>query len=173
MSTAYLSPGQWRAGLTALADKWGQSSLMAKAELPVVGITVPTLVVLAAWLGIALGLPLAWNLAAVTILGLALVSPFMLRRMLSSTLIETDAIPFTARTNRVGDVLSYYAEADYEGLSGPMGNSLSDLSESQVELLIELLVHYQETGDLTQHQWAEAQAALDLLDEYLPESCDA
>lgn len=172
MSTAYLLPRQLRVGLTALADKWGQSSLMAKTELPVVGITAPTLVVLAAWLGIALGLPLTWNLAAVTILGLACVSPFMLRRMLSSTLIETDVIPFTARTNRAGDVLSYYAEADYEGLSGPMGNSLSDLTGPQLELMIELLDEYLEKADLGQTAWAETKSAIVLLDDRLAELDD-
>jgi hypothetical protein len=87
-------------GLTARADKWAQSSWMRKVELPVVAITAPILVVLVVWLGSAHGLPLALSQGLATTLALGLVTPFMLRVMLSSTRTETDEIPYTAQTNR-------------------------------------------------------------------------
>jgi hypothetical protein len=99
-------------GLTARADKWAQSSWMRKAELPVVAITAPTLVVLAAWLGSAQGLPLALSQGLAMILGLVLVTPFMLRVMLSSTRTETDEIPYTAQTNRAEDVSNSSEDLD-------------------------------------------------------------
>lgn len=159
---SWLQP--YRYALTARADRWGQSSWMAKAELPVVGITVPTLVVLAAWLGIALGLPLAWNLVAVTILGLVLVSPFMLRRMLSSTLIEIDGTHSTARTSRAAVVPSYSGAPDYEGWYGPMVNFNSD----ELDFLSELVgLYLEENDDLSQREWGFAKGIQDKLEEAL------
>lgn len=172
MLTDYLSPQQWRRVGTALDDKLVRSSWMQSTELLGVGITAPILVVLAVLLGSALGLPLGWSQVLATILGLVPVTLYMRRATLCSTQTETDATLFIAQTNPAEAVPSFFEGQDYEGLSGQMANLLSDLTESQVELLIELLVHYQETGDLTQHQWAESQAALDILDEYLPESSD-
>jgi len=173
MNTACLSPRQWHRGLTVLADKLAQSSWMKSTELPVVGIMAPLLVVTVAWLGSAQGLSLVSSQGLATILGLALVSPYMLKLMLSSIQTGTDVILSTAQMNPAEDVSNSSGVPDLQGWFGPMANSISDLSESQLELLIELLVHYQETGTLTQHQWAEAQATLDTLDEYLPESSDA
>lgn len=145
---------------------------MKNTEFLVVAITAPTAVVLVVLLGSALGLNPMLSQGLATILGLALATPYMLKAMLSSTLIEIDDIPFTARTNRAGDVLSYYAEADYEGLSGPMGNSLSDLTGPQLELMIELLDEYLEKADLGQTAWAETKSAIVLLDDRLAELDD-
>lgn len=42
------------------------------------------------------------------------------------------------------------------------------LSAAQIDLLIRLVEEYQEkTDDLSQREWAEAQATLDVLDEML------
>lgn len=164
MNTDYLSREWWRVELTALADRLGQSSLMAKAELPVVGITVPTLMVLAAWLGSALALPLPWTLGAVTILGLGLVSPFMLRRMLSSTLIEIDETPYTARMNPAEDVLNFFADQDYEGWSGLMASFNSE----ELEFLSDLVGAYLEGNDDLNHtEFGFAKSVLDKIDEEL------
>lgn len=150
--------------LTARADRWGQSLWMAKVELPVVGITVPTLVVLVAWLDSVLGLPLMWNLAVVTILGLVLVSPFMLRRMLSSTLIENDDTRSTAPMNPAEDVLNFFADQDYEGWSGLMANLTSD----ELEFLSELVGAYLEDNDDLNHtEFGFAKSLLDKIDEEL------
>lgn len=158
-------------GLTALDAKLARSSWIKTIELPVVGITVPGLVVLAAWLGIALGLPLLWNLAAVTILGLVLVSPFMLREMRFSTPTESAGTLFIAPTSLVAGASNSYEDQDYEGWFGPMENStsLNDLSTSQLELISELLASYQDGGDLTQPEWAEVQSALEIVDNRLEE----
>lgn len=159
---SWLQP--YQLALTARAEKWGQSSSMAKAELPVVGITVPTLVVLAAWLGNAQGLPPAWNLGAVTILGLGLVSPFMLRRMLSSTLIEIDETPYTAPMSPAEGVLNFFADQDYEGWSGLMANLTSD----ELEFLSELVGAYLEDNDDLNHtEFGFAKELLDKIDEEL------
>lgn len=164
MHTVLVSPKQWPHALTALADEWGQSSLMEKAEFPVVGITVPILVVLAAWQGNVHGLPPVLNLGLAMILGLALVSPFMLRRMLSSTLIEIDGTRSTAPTSRVTAAPGYYAEVDYEGLSGQMVN----LSSDELEFLTELVDGYfEKADDLSQREWGFAKGVQDKLEEAL------
>ena len=155
---------RWLPALTARADRWGQSSWMAKAEFLVVAITAPTLGVLAVSLGSALGLPLLLNLAAATILGLVLVSPFMLRRMLSSTLIEIDETPYTARMNPAEDVLNFFADQDYEGWSGLMANLTSD----ELEFLSELVGEYLEGNDDLNHtEFGFAKGLLDKIDEAL------
>lgn len=164
MSTVLLSPKQWPHELTVLADKWGQSSSMAKAELPVVGITAPILVVLAAYLGNAQGLPPMLSQGLAMILGLALVSPFMLRRMLSYTLIEIDGTRSTAPMHRVMDVPGYYVEADYEGLSGQMVS----LSSDELEFLTELVDSYfEKADDMSQREWGFAKGVQDKLEEAL------
>lgn len=172
MSTASLLRRLSQLAATVADARWVRLYSTPTIELLAVGITVPILVVLAAWLGSALGLTLVWSQVAATTLGLALVTPSMLRAMLSSIPTETADTRSIAPTSLAEDASSFFVAQDYEGWSGLMANTLSDLTESQVELLIDLLVHYQEQGDLTQYQWGEAQAALDVLDEYLPESCD-
>lgn len=155
---------RWLPALTARADRWGQSSWMRKAELPVVAITAPILVVLAALLVSALGLPLLLSQVLATILGLVLVSPFMLRRMLSSTLIETDETRYTAQTNPAEDVLNFFAGQDYEGWSGLMANF--DLAE--LEFLSELVGEYLEgNDDLSHREYGFAKSLLEKIDEEL------
>lgn len=150
--------------LTARADRWGQSSWMAKAELPVVAITAPILMGLVVWLGSAHGLPLALSQGAATILGLVLVSPFMLRRMLSSTLIEIDDTRSTAPMNHAEDVLNFFADQDYEGWSGLMANLTSD----ELEFLSELVGAYLEDNDDLNHtEFGFAKSLLDKIDEEL------
>jgi hypothetical protein len=137
---------------------------MAKAELPVVGITVPILVVLAAWLGSVLALPLPWTLAAATILGLALVMPFMMRRMLSSTLIEIDATRFTAQMPPVTGASRSFADQDYEGWSGLMASFNSE----ELEFLSDLVGAYLEGNDDLNHtEFGFAKSVLDKIDEEL------
>lgn len=41
------------------------------------------------------------------------------------------------------------------------------LSETQIELMVKLLVDYQEIDDLSMKEWAEAQSILDILDGML------
>lgn len=162
MNTDCLSLARWRRGLTVLADKWGQSSSMAKAELPVVAITVPILVVLVVSLGIALGLPLLLTQVLATILALALVSPFMLRRMLSSTLIEIDGTPFTSLMNRVVVASNCCGEADYVGWYGQMVLLTSD----ELEFLSELVGSYLEDNDDLNHaEFGFAKGVLDKVEE--------
>jgi hypothetical protein len=137
---------------------------MAKAEFPVVGITVPILVVLAAWLGIVLGLPLTWILVAVTILGLVLVTPFMLRRMLSSTLIETDDTLSILRMNHVVVASNCCGEADYAGWYGQMVLLTSD----ELDFLADLVEKYfEDHDDLSQREWGFAKGVQDKLEEAL------
>lgn len=168
MSTVLSWQRRYRRVLTALAERLERSSWMAKAELLVVAITAPILVVLVAWLGSALGLPLVLILAVATTLGLALVLPFMLRATLSSTPTETVGTLFIAPTSLAEDALSFSEDQDYEGWFGLMANSTSeDLTPEQVELLINLLVEYQDKADLNQAEWAEAQSTLDWLDSLL------
>lgn len=155
---------RWRPELTVLADKWGQSLWMAKAELPVVGITVPTLAVLVVWLGSALALPLPWSLAAATILGLVLVFPFMLRVMLSSTPIGIDETRYTAPMSPAEDVSNSFEDQDYEGWSGQMANLTSD----ELEFLSELVGEYlEENDDLNHREFGFAKALLEKIEEEL------
>lgn len=155
---------RWLPVLTARAERWGQSSWMQKAELPVVAITAPILVVLAALLGSVLGLPLALSQVLATILALVLVSPFMLRRMLSSTLIETEEIRYTAPTNLAEDVLNFFADQDYEGWSGLMASFTSE----ELEFLSELVGAYLEGNDDLNHtEFGFAKSLLDKIDEEL------
>jgi hypothetical protein len=135
---------------------------MAKAEFPVVGITAPILVVLVAWMALAHGAPLGWSLVLATTLGLAHVSPFMLRGMLSSTLIETAGTRFTAQIVRVTDVSSYSGDPDYEGLSGQMENFTSD----ELDFLADLVEKYfEDHDDLSQPEWGFAKGIQDKIDE--------
>lgn len=162
MNTGYLSLVRWQRGLTALADRLGQSSLMAKAELPVVAITAPILVVLAVLLGSVLGLPLALSQGLATILALVLVSPFMLRRMLSSTLIEIDGTPSTSQMNHVVVASNCCGEADYVGWYGQMVLLTSD----ELEFLSELVGSYLEDNDDLNHaEFGFAKAVLDKVEE--------
>lgn len=162
MSTDLSWPQRSRLGLIARAERWGQSSSMQKAELPVVGITVPILVVLVAWLGSALALPLLWTLAAATILGLALVTPFMMRRMLSSTLIEIDGTLSTAPTHLATDVSKFSGDLDYEGWYGQMEN----LTSEELEFLSELVGEYLEDNDDLNHtEFGFAKSLLDKIEE--------
>lgn len=164
MSTGLFWQQRFQLALTARADRWGQSSWMLKAELPVVAITVPILMGLAVWLGSAHGLPLVLSQGAATILGLVLVSPFMLRRMLSSTLIETGDTRFTAPMNPAEDVLNFFADQDYEGWSGLMANLTSD----ELEFLSELVGAYLEDNDDLNHtEFGFAKSLLDKIDEEL------
>lgn len=171
MSMAYLSQRLYQLALTVADAKWVRSFSTPNGELLAVGITAPTLGVLAAWLGSALALPLGLSLALATILALAVVTPFMLRAMLFSTPTATDDTRSTAPTSPVLGAPKFSGTPDYEGWSGPMENStsLSDLTTSQLELISELLASYQEGGDLTQPEWAEVQAALDIVDNRLEE----
>jgi hypothetical protein len=137
-------------------------------ELLVVGITVPILVALVVWLGSVLAVSLTWTLVVATILGLACVMPYMLNRMRSSTPTVTDATPSIALTNLAQVASNFFAGPDYERSCGQMTNSVSDdLSPDQVELLITLLIEYQDKAGLNQKQWAEAQSTLDWLDALL------
>lgn len=150
-----------RAG-TALEGKLVQLSWMKTIELPVVGITVPILVGLVVLLGSALGLPLALSLAAATILGLALVTPFMLREMLFFTQIETEGILSTAPTNLAEDVSNFFAGQDYEGWSGQMENFTS----AELEFLSDLVGTYlEDEDDLSQREWGFAKGVLDKIEE--------
>lgn len=162
---------RFRRVLTACAGKWEQSYSIAKVELLVVGITVPTLGVLAVLLGDALGVSVLWSQAAATILGLVLVSPFMLRSMQYSTPRKSVDTLFIAPTLRAPDAKSSSVTQDYEGWSGQMENStsLSDLTGDQLELISELLATYQEVGDLNQLEWATVQSALEIVDARLEE----
>jgi len=164
MNTVYLSLQRWHRGLTALADRWAQSSWMKTTEFPVVAITAPILVVLAALLGSALGLPQPLSQGLATILGLVLVSPYMLRVMLSSTPTETDDTPCTSPMNHAEDVLNFFADQDYEGWSGLMANLTSD----ELEFLSELLGAYLEDNDDLNHtEFGFAKGLLDKIDEAL------
>lgn len=164
MNTVYLSLQRWHRGLTALADRLAQSSLMKTTELLAVAITAPTLVVLVVWVGSAHGLPAMFVQALATILALALVSPYMLRGMLSSTLTEVDDTPCTSQTPLATDVLSSYEDQDYEGWSGQMVN----LSSEQLEFLSELLGAYLEDNDDLNHtEFGFAKGLLDTIDEAL------
>lgn len=171
MSMAYLSRRLYQLALTVADAKWVRSFSTPTGELLAVGITAPTLGVLAAWLGSALALPLGWSLALATILALAVVTPFMLRAMLFSTPTETDDTRSTAPTSLAPGAPRFSGTPDSEGWFGQMENStsLNDLSVSQLELISELLASYQEGGDLTQPEWAEVQAALDIVDNRLEE----
>lgn len=155
--------------LTALEEELAQLSWMKTIELPVVGITAPTLVVLVVWLGSVLGAPLGLSLAVATILGLALVTPFMMREMQFFTPTDPVDTLCTAPTNPVTGVGSLFEAPDSEGWYGPMANSLSDLTAGQLELIGDLLGTYQETEDLTQVEWAEVQAAMDIVEIRLEE----
>lgn len=159
--------------LEAIADavRWVPSSWMPTIEFLVVAITAPILAALAAWLGIALGLPLLLSLAVAMILGLVLVSPFMLRSMQYSTPRKSVDTLFIAPTLRAPDAKSSSETQDYEGWSGQMENSpsLSDLTEDQLELISELLATYQEVGDLNQLEWATVESALEIVDARLGE----
>ncbi len=162
MSTVLSWPQQFRRGLTALAERLEQSSSIAKVELLVVAIMAPTLVVLAVWLGSALGVPPQWNRVAATILGLVLVSPFMMREMLSSTQIETAGTPSTVPTPRATVVSSYYEAPAFEGWSGPMANFNSD----ELEFLSDLVGTYlEDEDDLSQREWGFAKGVLDKIEE--------
>lgn len=148
-------------GVTALDVKLGQLSWMKTIELPVVGITVPILVVLVVWLGSALGLPLAWTLAAATILALALVTPFMLREMRFFTPTETVDTRSTAPTSPAEDVSNFFVAQDYEGLSGQM----ESLTSEELEFLSELVGSYlEDEDDLSQREWGFAKGVLDKIE---------
>lgn len=137
---------------------------MPKAELPVLGITVPTLVVLVAWLGIALGLPLLWTLVVATTLGLALAIPFMLNSMQIFSPTETDGTLFISPMNRVPDVSKFYAVPDYEGWYGLM----QSLTSEELEFLSELVGAYLEGNDDLNHtEFGFAKSLLDKIDEEL------
>lgn len=156
-------------GLTALEGKLVQLSWMQTIESPVVAITAPTLVVLVVWLGSALGLPLWLSLVAAMTLGLALVTPFMLRGMRFFTQTEADDTPSIAQMNLAGAVSSSYEARDFEGWYGPVANSLSDLTAGQLELIGDLLGEYQDKEDLTQVEWAEVQSAMEIVEIRLEE----
>lgn len=164
MSTGLSLPQRFLHGRTALAEKWEQSSSIAKAELPVVAITAPTLVVLVAWLGSALGVPLLWTQGAATILGLGLVLPFMMRVMRSSTLIETGGTPSIAPTLRATAVSSFYEAPASEGWYGQMVN----LTSEELEFLSERLGEYLEGNDDLNHaEFGFAKGLLDKIEEGL------
>jgi hypothetical protein len=137
---------------------------MRKAELPVVAITAPILVALAALLGNALGVDPMLSQVLATILGLVCVTPFMLRAMLSSIPTGADVIPYTALTNPAEDVANSSEEADYEGWYGQMVNLTSD----ELEFLSERLGEYLEDNDDLNHtEFGFAKALLDKIDEEL------
>lgn len=149
---------------TVLEGKLVQLSWMKTIEFPVVAITVPILVVLVALLGNVLALPLAWTLAVATILGLAVVLPFMLREMLFFTQIEAEGTLSTAPTSPAEDVLNFFAAQDYEGLSGQM----ESLTSNELEFLSELIGKYLEAeDDLSQREWGFAKGVLDKIEEAL------
>ena len=112
MSTDCTSQSRLVREAIALADKLAPLSSTGIRESLVVGIMAPSLVVLVAWLGNALGLPPVWNLVPATILGLVLVLPFMLRLMLCSTPTETGGIHSTSLTDPVPDVGSSSSTPD-------------------------------------------------------------
>jgi hypothetical protein len=150
--------------LTAFDEKLAQSSWMKKAEFLVVGITVPTLVVLAAWLGSALGASQKLSQGLAMILGLGLVYPFMQREMRCFTRIDADGILCTSPTPPATVVPSSYAEADYEGSCGQMANLGSD----ELDFLTELVEKYlEENDDLSQREWGFAKGVQDKLEEAL------
>lgn len=169
--TVWGSRGQRALEAIANAVRWVPLSWMPTIEFLVVAITAPILVVLAVLLGTALGLPLLLNLAVATILGLVLVSPFMLRSMQYSTPPRNVDTLFIAPTLLAPGVRSSSETQDYEGWSGQMENSpsLSDLTEDQLELISELLATYQEIGDLNQLEWATVEFALEIVDARLGE----
>lgn len=168
MSMAWVSQKLRVLGATVNADRWVPSSWITTTEFLVVAIMAPGLVVLVAWMGSALGLSVPLSQVAATILGLACVSPFMLRLMQYSTSPESGDTLFTAPTLLAPDAQSNSATQDYEGWYGQMENSLSELSAEQVELIIDLLSAYQDT-DLTQVEWARVASSLDILDARLEE----
>jgi hypothetical protein len=152
----------YRRALIAHAERWAQSSSMQRAELPVVAITVPILVVLVVWLGSAHGLPLALSQVLATTLGLVLVIPFMLRGMLSSTPTGIDETRYTAPMNPAEDVSNSFEDQDYEGWSGQMANLTSD----ELEFLSELVGEYlEENDDLNHREFGFAKALLEKIEE--------
>lgn len=169
--TVWGSRGRRALEVIANAVRWVPSSWMPTIELVVVAITAPILVALAVWLGSALGLPLVLSLVVATILGLALVSPFMLRSMQYSTPRKSVDTLFIAPTPLAPDAKSSSGTQDYEGWSGQMENStsLNDLTSDQLELISELLASYQEGGDLNQLEWATVESALEIVDARLEE----
>lgn len=164
MNTDYLSQVPSRLARTVADGRLARLFSMPSIELLVVGITVPILVVLAAWLGIALGLPLLLNLAVATILGLALVTPYMLRAMRSFTPTETDDTLFTSLTLRAAVVSNFSKDPAYKGWSGQMVNLTSD----ELEFLSERIGEYLEDNeDLSQREWGFAKGVLDKIEEAL------
>lgn len=170
MNTGSLSPRRLVPGLTALVDKSVRLSSTPTGEFLVAGITAPTLVVLAAWLGSALGVPLVLNLAVATTLGLALVMPYMRKEMPFSTRTATVDTHFIAPTNPVEDVSSSFEVQDSQGWFGQMEN----FSSKELEFLSDLVGDYLETeDDLTQPEWAFARATLDKVDAALEVANDS
>jgi hypothetical protein len=164
MSTVLSWQRRLRRVRTACVGKWEQSYLIAKAELLVVGITVPTLGVLAVLLGDAHGVSVLWSQAAATILGLVLVSPFMLREMRYSTPTETAATPCILLMNPAEAVTSFSEGPGYEGSFGQMANFSSD----ELEFLSELVGEYLEGNDDLNHtEFGFAKGVLDKIEESL------
>lgn len=162
--TDYLSHTPSRLAATVAAGKLARLFSMPSIEFLVVAITAPILVVLVVWLGIALGLPLVLSLGVATILGLALVTPYMLRAMRSFTPTETDDILFMSPMLRAAVVSNFSKDPGYKGWSGQMVNLTSD----ELELLSELLGEYlEDNDDLSQREWGFAKGVLDKIEEAL------
>jgi hypothetical protein len=86
----------------------------------------------------------------------------MLKGMLSSTLIESDATLFIAQTNPAKAVPSSFEGQDYEGWSGLMEN----LASEELEFLTELVVGYlEEHDDLNHTEFGFAKGVLDKIEE--------
>lgn len=169
--TDWASRGRRALGEIADVAESVPSSSIRIIEFLVVAIMAPILVVLVAWLGIALGLSLLLSLVVATTTGLVPVLPFMLRSMQYSTHPRNGVTLSIAPMLPAPDAPNSSATQDYEGLSGLMTNStsLNDLSEDQLELISELLGAYQEGSDLSQPEWATVESALDIVDARLEE----
>lgn len=149
---------------TAPGDKSEPSSLTPRKELLVVGIMVPTLGVLVAWLASALGLPPMWTQVLVMTLGLVLVMPYMMRQMQLCTQTEIDGTLCTAPTHLATDASKLFEAQDYEGWYGLMEN----LTSTELEFLTELVDTYLEKqDDLNQPEWGFAHGVLDKLNATL------
>lgn len=135
---------------------------MKTIEFPAVAITGPTLVVLVAWMALAHGAPLPWSLGLAMTLGLAHVTPFMLREMRFFTPTETVGTRSTAPTSPAEDVSNFFVAQDYEGLSGQM----ESLTSEELEFLSELVGEYLEDNDDLNHtEFGFAKGVLDKIEE--------
>lgn len=72
---------------------------------------------------------------------------------------------FTLPMNRVIHVESIFVAPPFVGWSGPKDDmTMDELSLEELEFLMELLIEYQDTRDLTQREWANTKTLLDKLD---------